>query len=131
MVRKPVHMRKPRVVTLQKSLHNSLEKRQLDLSRSGTNKSPSKSVSGSLLSYDGQLHGMNSVSGQLLTCIFYLLCISQIMETVFSLWHKKGRSILLTFLYNNVLSVLLLVTIVILIVCMKVIPEVINYRMRA
>lgn len=130
MVRKSVHMRKPRVVTLQKSLHNSLEKRQLDFSRSGTDKSPSKSVSGSLLSYDGQLHGMNSVSGQLLTCIFYLLCISQITKTVFSLCHKKGRSILLTFLYNyNVMSVLLLVTI--MIVCMKVIPAVINYRMRA
>ena len=28
MVRKPVHMIKPRVVTLQKSLHNSLEKRK-------------------------------------------------------------------------------------------------------
>ena len=27
MVRKPVHMIKPRVVTLQKSLHNSLERR--------------------------------------------------------------------------------------------------------
>ena len=57
MVRKPVHMMKPRVVTLQKSLHNSLEKRQHDLSRSGTKKSPSKSVSGSLLSYDGELFG--------------------------------------------------------------------------
>ena len=57
MVRKPVHMMKPRVVTLQKSLPNSLEKRQHDLSKSGTNKSPSKSGSGSLLSYDGELSG--------------------------------------------------------------------------
>ena len=57
MVRKPVHMIKPRVVTLQKPLHNSLEKRQHDLSRSGTNKSPSKSGSGSCVSYDGELFG--------------------------------------------------------------------------
>ena len=57
MVRKPVHMMKPRVVTLQKSLRNTLEKRQHDLSRSGSNKSPPKSGAGSLLSYDGELSG--------------------------------------------------------------------------
>lgn len=57
MVRKPVHMIKPRVVTLQTSLRNSLEKRRHELSRSGTNKSPSKSVTGSLLTSDEELFG--------------------------------------------------------------------------
>ncbi len=51
MVRKPVHMIKPRVVTLQKSLRNSLEKRRQELSRSDTSTSPSKDVTASLLTY--------------------------------------------------------------------------------
>ena len=111
MVRKPVHMMKPpRVVTLQKSQHNSLEKRQHDLSRSGTNRSPSKSGSISVLSYGGELFGKiiclklqhfghviqgNGKNNFLFstTIMFIHTCTTD--YGVSFLWHKKGRNVLL------------------------------------
>ena len=113
MVRKPVHMMKPRVVTLQKSLRTvTLEKRQHDLSRSGTNKSPSKSGSGSLLSYDGELSGeikhlkldqafwsWENGKNNLLFSTFVHTCTTDC--GVFSSWYKKGRN-------KNVMSLLIL-----------------------
>ena len=64
MVRKPVHMIKPRVVTLQKSSHNSLEKKcfPLKTSSSYTNQKRDSNDSNSA-SYQRQL-----ILGKSLTC---------------------------------------------------------------
>lgn len=53
MVRKPVHMIKPRVLTHQKSLHDSLDKREQEMSRSGLS---TKTVSDSLDDFGKILH---------------------------------------------------------------------------
>ena len=62
MVRKPVRMIKPRVVTLKKSLHDSLERRQqgLKVSSSGVNFTKNNTGSIPFTQYERNLIGKSS-----------------------------------------------------------------------
>lgn len=80
MVRKPIHMIKPRVVTLQTSLHNSLEKRRQVLTASGSSSaSLTKNFTDSLLTSDAGHFGK-------------IPCLKVKYYFLLSQWKSKGQT---------------------------------------